>query len=242
MKVASIHQPHYLIWLGLLDKIAKSDVFVVLDDVQYNKRSFQHRTLYATDGGAKYLSLPVNSKGVQSGSLPIKDITLANPQMLSTHFKTLVGRYGSRPGWPLVEGELAKIYAHKWEYLLDVNLELLQLTLDVFSLSPRIVLSSSLDTVEAKGALMYELTNMAGCDCYLSGNGAKEYMELVPEEKRLCDVEFQEFSHPVYPQSVKSEFQAGVMALEWAIEDPDHFRGDFKNVAAPPQPYRCFHD
>jgi hypothetical protein len=242
MAVASIPQPHYLIWLGLLDKIAKSDVFVVLDDVQYNKRSFQHRTLYSTGSGAKYLSLSVNSKGAQSGSVYIKDITLPNQQMLQTHFKTLLGRYGKCPGWSLVGDELARIYSKKWKYLIDINLELLQLTLNLYSLKPRILMSSSLVTTEVKGALMYELANMVDCDCYLSGVGAKEYMDFVPADKQLCQVKFQDFTHPSYRQSTKAEFQAGTLALEWAIEEPEKFRNKFKDLSLSTQAYRCLHD
>jgi len=33
--IVSIHQPHYLPWLGYLDKVDSADVFVLLDTVQF---------------------------------------------------------------------------------------------------------------------------------------------------------------------------------------------------------------
>lgn len=42
MRVA-LHQPHYLPWLGLVDKIDRSDLFVVLDHVQYERKGWQNR-------------------------------------------------------------------------------------------------------------------------------------------------------------------------------------------------------
>ena len=37
MTTISIHQPVYLPWLGFFGKIISSDIFVILDDVQYEK-------------------------------------------------------------------------------------------------------------------------------------------------------------------------------------------------------------
>ena len=33
--IVSIHQPNYLPWLGYFDKIKRSDLFVIFDDVQF---------------------------------------------------------------------------------------------------------------------------------------------------------------------------------------------------------------
>ena len=41
--IVAAHQPHYLPWLGYLDKLAKADVFVVMDDLQYEAQNFQNR-------------------------------------------------------------------------------------------------------------------------------------------------------------------------------------------------------
>ena len=43
MTVVAIHQPHYLPWLPYLDKADSCDIFVYLDNVQFQKRGFQNR-------------------------------------------------------------------------------------------------------------------------------------------------------------------------------------------------------
>jgi len=42
--LVAIHQPNYLPWLGYLDRMAKADLFVVLDHVQFERRNYQNRT------------------------------------------------------------------------------------------------------------------------------------------------------------------------------------------------------
>ena len=35
--VVGIHQPNFFPWLGYFDKLCRSDIFVMLDDVQFSK-------------------------------------------------------------------------------------------------------------------------------------------------------------------------------------------------------------
>src|SRR5919197_6348843 len=72
--IVAIHQAHYLPWLRYLDKIARSDVFIVLDDVQYEKNGFQNRNKIKTAQGWLYLTVPVR-KPTQR---PIAEIEIDN--------------------------------------------------------------------------------------------------------------------------------------------------------------------
>ena len=38
MTTIAIHQPEYLPWLGYFKKIMNSEIFVILDDVQFEKK------------------------------------------------------------------------------------------------------------------------------------------------------------------------------------------------------------
>ena len=43
MHILSICQPHFLPWLGYFNMIYNCSEFIFLDDVQYNRRSWQNR-------------------------------------------------------------------------------------------------------------------------------------------------------------------------------------------------------
>lgn len=220
--IVSIHQPPYLPWLGLLEKIALSERFVILDNVQYNARAFQHRTLYSCDGGARYLSLAVHSRGHQTHATRIADIRLADSTMPRRHYETLRHRYGRRPGWKAIATQLGEILTGERENLLDLNVALLRMTLERFDVRTELVQASSLHASGRKDELMLELTLAAGGSAYLCGTGAKAYMDESRFSRAQVPIYWQVFEHPIYRQSISGPFQAGCFALEWIIEDPEH--------------------
>ena len=61
MKI-SIMQPIFLPWVGYFNMIIHSDLFVFLDDVQFERRSFQSRNKLIINKSAKLISVPVDSK------------------------------------------------------------------------------------------------------------------------------------------------------------------------------------
>lgn len=227
--VVAIHQPAYLPWFGLLEKIALCDRFVVLDTVQYNARAFQHRTLYSTGHGPKYLSLAVSSKGHQLNATAIHDITLTDLDVPRRHFETLRHRYGKRPGWPTVAPDLERILMNPDEKLIDLDLALLHCTLRQFAIDTEVVRASQFDAAGSKTALMVSLTKASGGDVYLSGSGASAYTDASQFETAGLGLVWQSFEHPQYPQSHPGPFEPGCFALEWIIEQPDRAIDGFRD-------------
>ncbi|MBV8758449.1 MAG: WbqC family protein, partial [Deltaproteobacteria bacterium] len=74
--IVAAHQPAYLPWLGYLDKMAKADVFVVMDDLQYEAQNFQNRNRIKLNNGAAWLTVPLE-KGPQSQRICDKSISNA---------------------------------------------------------------------------------------------------------------------------------------------------------------------
>jgi hypothetical protein len=219
--IVSIHQPAYFPWLGLVEKVALCERFVLLDNVQFNARAFQHRTLYSAPGTPRYLTLPVHASGCQQLGTPIHSIPLADPAAPARHFRTLAQRYGRTRGWPRVEERLRAILAAQPARLLDIALPTLELTLDCFGVATEVIAASSLRATGRKGALMLAIAREAGATTYLSGAGARDYLEPAAFERGGMGLAYQDFRHPVYPQSHGGEFQPGCLALEWYLEAPD---------------------
>ena len=62
MNTISICQPHFIPWIGYFKMIKDSSKIIFLDNVQYNRRSWQNRTHIrnnSTDDKIKFLSLAV---------------------------------------------------------------------------------------------------------------------------------------------------------------------------------------
>jgi hypothetical protein len=209
-------------WLGLIAKIACSDTFVFLDNVQYEKNGWQNRTRYSTSAGLKYLTLPVRQEGIVSGHKTIREIELAEVAAPAKHWSTLVQRYSKAPGWPKIAPRLEAILHDRHEKLLTLCLATTDLTLEIFRLKPKIVIASALPVEGSKGERVVNLVKTVEATHYLSGAGAKEYLEPAAFERAGLGLTFQEFAHPTYQQSTGKEFAPGAFALEWFIADPDH--------------------
>lgn len=238
--VASIHQPHYLPWLGLLAKIACSDVFIYLDNVQFEKNGWQNRQRYSTDQGLKFLSLPVQQQGVVSGQTEIREVRLADPRAPLKHWKTLFQRYGKRPGWPRLAPRLESILLGSHEKLISLCLATTALTLEVFQVEPRIVFASEVSAEGQKTDRVVNLVKAVSATHYLSGAGAREYLDPTAFGQNGLGLTFQEFTDPIYPQSTSQPFTSGAFALEWYIEDPDNAAAAFhehlrRNAGQPPR-------
>jgi hypothetical protein len=79
MKI-TIHQPNFFPRLKVIQKICMSELYVILDDVQYSRREFQNRCKlrhYSDPNNIFWITANVNRSSRKS---LIKDILLYNPE------------------------------------------------------------------------------------------------------------------------------------------------------------------
>lgn len=223
MKKIAIHQPQYFPWLGLIHKISQCDTFVFLDNVQFNKRSFQNRALYSTNNGAKYLTIPVSAKNHQINNIQIKDIQNAEPMemILNKHYKTLKYRYGKTRGWELQQEKIDKFFNRNYTSVCELIIESMNFTLDLFGIQTDCIKASDLNSTGYKDELILNITKELNGDIYLSGQGAKSYMREEIFNDSCIGIVYQEFFHPTYSQSHGGNFVEGCMAIDFYFESPE---------------------
>ena len=51
--LVAIHQPTFMPWLGYFDRMARADLFVLLDHVQFERRNYQNRALIRLEDEAR---------------------------------------------------------------------------------------------------------------------------------------------------------------------------------------------
>ena len=201
--IVAAHQPSFLPWLGYLDKLAKSDVFVVMDDLQYEAQNFQNRNRIKRNDGAAWVTVPVE-RGAQADRVCDKVIdNRGNPR---EHWQRKTWRaieihYGGAAHFGRYADALRAIYTRPWTSLLDLDLHVLELARRWFGITRPVLRSSSLGLVGTKTERIADLCRRVGATVYLSGKGGStDYLDTELLRARGITTVWQSFAHPTYPQ------------------------------------------
>ena len=124
--IVSIHQPHWLPWMGYLHKVLQSDVFVWLEGVQYRKNYFQNRTkIRDRVRGWRWLTLPVHAPLGRR----IDAVTVADPRWHERLRKALEQTYGRAPHAGACVGPLLAALDGKARNLAEIDLQAFEVLL-----------------------------------------------------------------------------------------------------------------
>ncbi len=195
--ICAIHQPQYLPWIGYFDKMQRSDVFVLLDDVQYKKNEWQNRNKIKTPQGWQWLTVPVHyTFGEKINEVLINNATNWGKK----HWHALVVNYSGTTYFKDYKDFFEEVYNKQWKYLWELNIYLIKELSAFLGIETRLIKSSELQVEGEKTERLVRICKKLKADTYLSGNGAREYLDLNLFKREKVKVIFQDFEHPVYPQ------------------------------------------
>jgi hypothetical protein len=199
LTVVAIHQPNYLPWIGYFAKAWHSDVLVLLDTVQFPKRSYVNRVQVKTPRGAAWLSQPVISAGRYFQ--PIRDVAFAEQEWGQSHLRTLTANYARAPYFQTYVDLLAEVLREPGPRLTACNERLIRVVCDVLGIRARIVLASALDVdTDDPTSRLVRLVQAVGGDTYLSGSGGFSYQDLAVFDAAEVRVMRAPARFPEYPQ------------------------------------------
>jgi hypothetical protein len=212
--IVCIHQPHYWPWLGLLDKIAKSELLIILDHVDIMRQSNQYRNIFFSGGKEKYLTIPME----KTSRMPLNEINFKSESWRS-HPEELEKLYKKALYWNEISPLLKQVYEKRYDRPLDLILESMRVAMDIFEIETKIILSSELRPNQRKGHMILELLSSVNAERYLAGRGSQEYMQEVAEDFKAAGIEtgWQNFTHPVYEQVPGQDFVPGLSCLDMAF-------------------------
>ena len=197
-----ILQPSYIPWRGYFHQIQKADLFVFYDDVQYDDRGFRNRNRIKTEGGPRWLTIPVHSQGVQITHTPIRDVRISWDRPWShKHWETIRHSYSRAPYFARYADLLKSFYARRGEALADFTIELtVALAWELGLTRTRFIRSSSLAVQGTRTARLLGLLAAVGADHYISGPSAREYIEEDKLREAGVTLEYMSYEYPEYEQ------------------------------------------
>ena len=198
MKVV-ILQPGYLPWLGFCDQMYQSDIFVVYDDVQYDKHGWRNRNRIKTAQGAQWLTVPVLVKGLNKPL--IKDVLINNStDWRRTHLAAITQSYSKAPFFSTFIGVFEEIYSRQWNYLIDIDMAFIYVIMEKLNLKPGVLFSSKLDVSGSETQRLVDICLTLGATDYLTGDAAKEYITESLFQDNKIQLSYHNYQHPVYNQ------------------------------------------
>ena len=218
--VVTIHQPAYLPWLGYLDRIARSDLFIFLDTVQFERNSFTNRNRIKSASGPLWLTIPVCLRNHLNTTIADVDID-EQRDWRRKHLSTIAQNYRGAPGFSCRFDRLAASYAKETSRLAELCFDQLAFWLVELDIATPVVRASELPIEGRKSDLVLALCRHAGAHTYLSGPFGRDYLEEKKFAEAGIEVRYHEYAHPNYPQ-LHGEFVPAMGIVDYWMNCPDH--------------------
>jgi hypothetical protein len=212
-------QPGYLPWLGFFDQMRRSDVFVYYDDVQFDKHGWRNRNRIKTPAGPLWLTVPVRHTGLGQPRIVDTQIDGTTP-WARKHLRTIRQYYARAPFLDRYLPQLEEQLERDWTHIAELDIALADLLARWLSLEPRIYRSSELGVAGDKSERLLNLCRHFGATRYLSGDAARDYLDVELFSRHGVAVEWQNYRHPVYPQQ-HGEFVPFLSALDLLLNCGD---------------------
>ena len=199
-KTIGILQPGYLPWLGFFEQLYRSDVFVIYDDVQYDKEGWRNRNRIKTANGLQWLSVPVLFK--LSDAPLITEIKIDNTgNWRKKHLTSIRQNYAKSKYFNDYIGFFEDAYARDWECLIDLDMFCIRGLAACLGMGDKqIVCSSGLHIDGDRIGRLINLCRFFGADVFYEGVSGKNYIDEGLFRDQGIRMEYQDYKHPVYRQ------------------------------------------
>ncbi len=207
-------QPTYLPWAGYFNLINSVDTFVFLDDVQFNRDSWQVYNVFLCNKKTHKLVVPVIKANLKE---LICNIAIDNNKdWQSKHIDTLYECYSNNKYGDYAIKVIADVIMKKHSNLSDLNIDLIKKLSSLLGIETSFVRSSSLDSsVGGRSNYVESICREVGCDNYISPVGAEKYL-LNDGFDKIHDINltFQDFNPAPYLQGSLTTFESHLSIID----------------------------
>jgi hypothetical protein len=161
MKICAIHQPNFFPWFPFFQKIMEADIFVILGYCQFEKNNYQNRFYFDN----KWYTIPV-----KHGK--------STNQILDKKYIEPVVNIGK------IISKLPEYSDFIMDLAVDINENLFESNVSIIlNICKRLNIPVEKITYDyptqfTKTERLVDICKWYGCDTYLSGIGAKKYLDL----------------------------------------------------------------
>lgn len=214
----AIMQPTFAPWLGYFDLLDRTDVFVLLDDVQLSRQSFQTRNrIQGTSPEPRWLPVPHDHASPVAERI-IATTAVRDPQAAGERIVNVLSSfYRGSPHLGLVSDLVREAFAHRT--LGGVNISLINGVAACLGIGTRTVSASTLGVSDRRSGKVRGVLDAVGWGTYVTVPGSVDYMI---EDGLFADVSdrvlVEAFEPIPYPQRGDRAFTGHLSVLDALLE------------------------
>lgn len=234
-KYVVISQPMYFPWYGLLEQVKLSEVFVSYDDVQF-ARGFFNRVQVKTEAGVRWMTIPLLE--LHRGQL-INEVKIDNSaNWKRSHRDLLKQAYQKSPYLDEMLELVDEVFSHDYQFLHELSISSTASLIKYFGLDEgrEFCKSSQLNVPGNSSRRLIDLCLHLGKQSYLTGHGARNYLEHETFEAEGIRVDYIDYGLTPYTQ-LHGAFTPYVTALDLVANCG---KDGLRYIAGQPVPWRDF--
>lgn len=213
--LVAAHQVDHLPWLGYFVRMQRVEIFVDLDEVQYNHHRFQNRNrIVDPTGQVLWLRVPI--VGGKRHRQRMSEVEIAPERWQRPWLETVRHAYRRHPHFELLFEELTVVVDRPWRRLLDLNRSLRSLLAKWLDIQPPRIRQGELGLAGEHGeALLIRLAQQLGARSFLSGPTGRSFLAPTAFGAAGILLEFDPpFDARPYPQRGLRTFVPHLSALD----------------------------
>ena len=196
---------------GYFNKIIHSDIFVILEQVQFRKNYFQNRTKIKANNQAMWLTFPVK----KSSERLISEIDLVNDERNKIKIiRTLEQAYSKTEYFDTYFPDFKEIILNDDQKLSIKNTRLLYKSLEILDIKTKIEFSHNLASSLDPNLRLIEICKNLNSGIYISGAGGKNYLKKELFKENGIKILWQEFNQEIFYNQRGESFLPGLSFLD----------------------------
>ena len=209
--IVSIHQPNFFPWMGFFNKINSSDAFIFLTESRRSKNDkYLTRSLILNNSSQSYLSIPLGAKQIK-----ICDLLMPKDRQWRIDMLNVINAaYSSCDFYDEILVDIEKLLMFDCEFFYEFSINIIYFFMKNLNIHTNCFLDKNFNKDFGEASMrLVNLCNEVNAEKYLSGIGAKSYIDEDIFIKDKIDVIYQNYSPQPYGQR-SNEFISGLSIID----------------------------
>lgn len=182
-----------------------------MDNTQYDKR-YTNRNKIITPNGWVWLTVPINK---DHKFRPVSEVEINNESdWAKTHWMKIHHSYSKSKFFHIYREYFEELFKKHWEMLFELDLETTKQVIKWLGIETELVLESELNVSGTGTQRLVDICKSLGADTYISGSGAKNYLDEKLFEKNNLILGYQKYHSRQYQQHLSESFISDLSIID----------------------------